>query len=304
MKTYIRGGLAAGLGICFFHSDFITAHDGFTLHDLVWHADKHTESNGEDGRDGTSDNRSWNCGVEGRSDDVLINEVRERQKRNLLTTVLLAQGTPMLLAGNEFGRTQGGNNNVYCQGSEIRWVDWQLRSGPGKALRDFVQDLIFLRRQLPVLRRNRFLTGERNEELGVTDVRWLAPGGDLRGEDWNNPALGCFGRLIDGRAQPSGIVHRADDATVLLIFNQTAETVPFSAPEVAGGSQWRVLIDTAHPRAEGLPGHHTGEVIPIVGSSLQMWILEATGRTRRVLRRIEEALVESATTEDAEIHDP
>ena len=283
--------------------NFITAHDGFTLQDLVSYADKHNQANGEDGRDGNPDNNAWNCGVEGPSDDPAINELREQQKRNLLATLLLAQGTPMLLAGDEFGRTQSGNNNAYCQDNETTWLDWQLLSGRGQALRDFVHDLIYLRQQLPVLRRGRFLTGERNEELDAIDCRWLAPDGDLQAGDWGNPGLGCFGMLIDGRAQTSGIPHQASDATVLLIFNQTAEVVPFNAPEIAGGNQWRLLIDTAHPHLEKLPLQRSGEAIPIGGRSLQMWTLETPGRTGKILRRIEESLVEGATTDDGEGHE-
>ena len=137
--------------------NFVTAHDGFTLNDLVSYNDKHNEANGEDNNDGHSDNRSWNCGVEGPTDDPAIIALRERQMRNLLATLLLSQGTPMLLAGDEFGRTQQGNNNAYCQDNEISWVDWDIRKRPGA---DRVRPQAHqLRRTLPILRRGRFLTG-------------------------------------------------------------------------------------------------------------------------------------------------
>ena len=152
--------------------NFITAHDGFTLNDLVSYNEKHNEANGEDGRDGHSDNQSWNCGVEGPTDDPEIIALRERQKRNMLATLLLAQGTPMLLAGDEFGRTQQGNNNAYCQDNEISWVNWNFGEKEVE-LAEFVRKVIVLRQSFPILRRSRFLTGEYNPDLDVRDVRWL-----------------------------------------------------------------------------------------------------------------------------------
>ena len=156
--------------------NFITAHDGFTLQDLVSYNDKHNEANGEDNRDGHSDNLSWNHGVEGPTDDPDILDLRDRQKRNLLSTLLLSQGTPMLLAGDEFGRTQQGNNNAYCQDNEISWVDWNIDDF-NRQLIDFVRKLIGIRNAFPILRRNRFLSGEYNQDLDVSDVRWLTPSG-------------------------------------------------------------------------------------------------------------------------------
>src|ERR1700758_5577668 len=194
--------------------NFVTAHDGFTLNDIVSYNDEHNDSNGEENRDGSSDNRSWNCGVEGPTDDLEINRLRERQLRNFLATLLLSQGTPMLLAGDEFGRTQKGNNNAYCQDNEISWVDWEAIDDDGRALIEFVKNLTTLRHRLPVLRRGRFLTGEYNETLDVTDTRWLSPDGtDITDEQWADPAMRCFGLLIDGRAQASGIRRLASDAT-------------------------------------------------------------------------------------------
>src|SRR3954464_2202242 len=194
--------------------NFITAHDGFTLNDLVSYNDKHNEANGEDNRDGHSDNHSWNFGVEGPTDDPEIIAARERQKRNLLSTLLLAQGTPMLLAGDEFGRTQGGNNNAYCQDNEVSWVNWNFGEKEVE-LAEFVRKVIVLRQSFPILRRSRFLTGEYNPDLDVRDVRWLSPTGqDIEGEQWEDAHARCFGMLLDGRAQASGIKAPALDATV------------------------------------------------------------------------------------------
>ena len=141
--------------------NFVTAHDGFTLNDLVTYDGKHNEANGEDNKDGSSDNRSWNCGVEGPTDDVEINRLRERQIRNILMTLLLSQGTPMLLAGDEFGRSQQGNNNAYCQDSEISWLDWKIED-KGRNLQAFTRRLTMLRHKYPALRRTRFYTGADN----------------------------------------------------------------------------------------------------------------------------------------------
>src|SRR6185295_4017920 len=154
--------------------NFITAHDGLTLHDLVSYNDKHNEANGEDNRDGNSNNLSWNCGAEGPTDDPEILELRERQKRNLLATLLLSHGTPMLLAGDEFGHTQNGNNNAYAQDNETTWLDWMHIPANGRGLREFVRKLIATRKAFPILYRSRFLVGSHNEELDVKDVAWLS----------------------------------------------------------------------------------------------------------------------------------
>src|SRR6202166_2207149 len=152
--------------------NFITAHDGFTLNDLLSYSDKHNEANGENKRDGTSNNLSWNCGAEGPTEDREINKLRERQKRNMLATLFFSQGTPMLLGGDEFGRTQQGNNNAYCQDNEISWVDWEGIDEQGRALTEFVSNLTALRHTLPGLRCGRFLIGSYNEELDGTSVTW------------------------------------------------------------------------------------------------------------------------------------
>ncbi len=224
--------------------NFVTAHDGFTLNDLVSYNEKHNEANGENGQDGSSNNHSWNCGVEGPTDDPAINRLREKQIRNFLATLLLSQGLPMFVAGDEFHRTQQGNNNAYCQDNEISWVDWSLAE-KYKGTVEFVRLLNSLRYRYPVLRRNRFLTGAYNEELGVKDVTWIHPSGqEMNDETWRNAGLRTIGMLIDGRAQPTGVRERGSDATLLIIFNGHHEAVKFVAPPAVDGEKWQRLLNT------------------------------------------------------------
>jgi isoamylase len=252
--------------------NFITAHDGFTLHDLVSYNERHNEANGEDNRDGHSDNRSWNCGAEGPTDDAEVNELRRRQMRNFLATLLLSQGTPMLLAGDEFARTQGGNNNAYCQDNEISWVDWS-RADTNLELVRFVQSLTALRRRYPILRRYRFLSTVVNEAIGVKEITWVnATGEEMREEDWNTSGR-CFGMLLDGRAQVTGIKQRGQDATLLLIENSHHEAVEFTLPAAGDdpeGARWALLLDTQFPQ----PAHAAeneyaaGDVYTVTARSL------------------------------------
>ncbi|MGI4815569.1 MAG: glycogen debranching protein GlgX [Janthinobacterium lividum] len=277
--------------------NFLTAHDGFTLHDLVSYNDKHNEANGEDNRDGHSDNRSWNCGVEGPTDDPEIRALRERQKRNMLATLLFSQGTPMLLAGDEFGRTQEGNNNAYCQDNEISWVDWEGIDEDGRGLTEFVRNLLRLRRELPVLRRSRFLTGEWNEALQVTDVTWVAADGSpLRDDHWSDAMMRCFGMVIDGRAQASGIRRPASDATLLIVFNAHHDVVDFTLPEIYGSQSWTCMIDTNMPVRDELPEFDSGDVYQVTGRSLLLFALRARGATQRIFERLGDAL----TTDSSE----
>ena len=227
--------------------NFITAHDGFTLNDVVSYNEKHNEANGENNRDGSSDNRSWNCGVEGPTDDPAINAFRQRQMRGMLGTLLFSQGTPMIVAGDEFARTQRGNNNAYCQDNEISWLDWNLAK-QNQAQIAFVQRLIALRHKYPVLRRSRFLTGEYNEELKLKDVTWInANGSEMQGSQWADPNMRCLGMLMDGRAQTSGVKQLGHDATLLLVLNVYQDVVQFTLPKCAGGDQWSLLLDTNIP---------------------------------------------------------
>jgi glycogen operon protein len=254
--------------------NFVTAHDGFTLNDLVTYNDKHNAANGEDNKDGHSDNRSWNCGAEGPTDDPAINSLRGRQIRNILATLLLSQGTPMLLAGDEFGRTQKGNNNAYCQDNDISWVDWEIGES-GRALIRFTQKLTALRHKYPVLRRTRFLTGEYNEALGVKDVTWIDPNGsEMDGGNWDDPNVKCFGMLIDGRAQVTGIRKRGQDVTLLLIMNSYHDLVGFTLPEWTGGKGWERLADTNLPDEPEQPAFAFGATYEVTGRSLLLFMLQ------------------------------
>ncbi|HZT88854.1 MAG TPA: glycogen debranching protein GlgX [Stellaceae bacterium] len=257
--------------------NFVTAHDGFTLNDVVSYNDKHNEANGEDNRDGHSDNRSWNHGVEGPTDDPEIVELRERQKRNMLATLLLSQGTPMVLAGDEFGRTQQGNNNAYCQDNEISWVHWDIDER-GQELLRFTQRLIRLRRQYAVLRQSRFLTAQWNEELGIKDCTWLMPSGEeMTPQHWQDGNARCVGLLMDGRAQPSGIPRRGSEATLLLVFNAHHDVVVFQLPEVTGGRDWVRLVDTNLPdedeEFEDAARLEFGHNYEVTGRSLLLFLL-------------------------------
>lgn len=251
--------------------NFITAHDGFTLNDLVSYNDKHNEANGEANEDGSSDNRSWNCGVEGPTDDSEINTLRERQMRNLLSTLLFSQGTPMMLAGDEFARTQKGNNNAYCQNNEISWMRWDFAESQ-QALIKFVQKLTALRLKYPILRRNRFLTGAYDEELEVKDLTWInATGVEMVSEDWTDERMRCFGMLMDGRAQPTGVRQRGTEATVLLILNAHHDFVQFTLPSHIGEDRWGLLVDTNAPDIESTETFASGDIYGVTGRSLLLF---------------------------------
>ncbi len=257
--------------------NFITAHDGFTLRDLVSYNHKHNEANGEDNNDGHDHNLSWNHGHEGPTDDKEVRELRMRQMRNMLSTLFLSQGTPMLLSGDEFGRTQQGNNNVYCQDNELGWVDWSI-DDEGNGLLDFTRRLISLRRAYPILRRGRFLVGLYNEDLGVKDVTWLAPNGEeMSEENWHDPHGRCLGMLMDGRAQPTGIRRGGEDATLLLIVNSHSEAVNFLLPEVAQGTGWVRLVDTSQPESRSAELHEFGSEFAVCSRSLMLFELQRPG---------------------------
>jgi isoamylase len=255
--------------------NFVTAHDGFTLNDLVTYNDKHNEANGEDNKDGSSSNRSWNCGAEGPSDDPAINALRLRQIKNILATLLLSQGTPMLLAGDEFGRTQQGNNNAYCQDNEISWLNWEFGE-KGENLIGFVRQLTALRHKYPILRRSRFLTGAYNEELDVKDVTWInASGVEMADTAWADEGMHCFGMILDGLTQTTGIRRRAADATVLIVFNAHHDMVEFTLPELRGACRWTLEIDTNIPdrdKATALFG--SGDRYAVTGRSLLLFARE------------------------------
>lgn len=248
--------------------NFITAHDGFTLRDVVSYNEKHNQANGENNKDGSDHNLSWNHGCEGPTEDAEINTLRTRQMRNLLATLLFSQGTPMLLAGDEFSRTQQGNNNVYCQDNELGWIDWNIDEA-GQQQLNFTRYLIALRKRYPILRRGRFLVGEYNEELGVNDVSWLSPSGEpMTEEQWDDPHARSLGVLLDGRAQPTGIHRPGDDDTLLLLLNAHHDVVSFHLPEVAEGNHWVCLLDTNRPELRNGEEHAFNSEFLLTGRSV------------------------------------
>ena len=254
--------------------NFVTAHDGFTLNDTVTYDEKHNEANGEDNKDGNSDNRSWNCGTEGPTDDANINDLRARQMRNMLATLLLSQGTPMILAGDEFGRTQGGNNNAYCQDSEISWLDWAIEE-KGQSLIDFTKTLTHLRHKYAILRHSRFLSGELNDDAGFKDLTWIATDGQEMGAgEWSDENTRCIGMLMDGRAQETGIKRRGGDATMLLILNGWSDLVGFTLPTTPDGTSWSLLIDTNQPALSDKPSFAAGHQYDVTGRSVLLLVME------------------------------
>jgi glycogen operon protein len=253
--------------------NFVTAHDGFTLTDLVSYNGKHNEANGEDGNDGADDNRSWNCGIEGPTDDADVLELRRRQRRNLLATLLLSQGVPMVLHGDELGRTQGGNNNAYCQDNEIAWVDWRLEEDETDLL-DFTASLTAFRKRHPVFRRRRFFEGKpirKADEL--RDIAWFTPSGEeMKEQNWDD----AFGRSIavflNGDAIADRDVRgiRIVDDSFLLAFNAHDEDIEFALPNGDYGKTWTVVVDTATGAVEQPGGDmfESGAAINVAARSL------------------------------------
>jgi isoamylase len=224
--------------------NFITAHDGFTLNDLVSYNEKHNEANGDENRDGEGHNHSWNCGVEGPTDDPKIDNLRRKQRRNFLTMLFLSQGVPMLLGGDEFGRTQNGNNNGYCQDNEISWFNWQRRDNQ---LSEFTKRLIEFRKQHPVFRRPKFFQGKRVRGSEIKDVMWFDPGGnEMSDEEWASPFARCLGMLISGDADDVVDSHGDPirDDTFLLLINVHYEAIPFLLPGEEH-LEWELVLDTA-----------------------------------------------------------
>jgi glycogen operon protein len=226
--------------------NFITAHDGFTLHDLVSYNEKHNEANGEENRDGHNENLSWNCGAEGETDNPEVVGLRERQKRNFLATLFLSQGVPMLLSGDETGRTQRGNNNAYCQDNEISWLDWKLDK-PRRELLEFTRCVIRLMNQHPVLRRRHFFQGRRIRGSEVKDLAWFRPDGkEMTDEDWNNSETRCFALRLAGDAieELDDRGNRIVDDTLLILLNAHHEAIPFTLPAHRRKVRWEVVMDT------------------------------------------------------------
>jgi isoamylase len=249
--------------------NFVTAHDGFTLRDLVSYNEKHNLANGENNNDGESHNNSWNCGAEGPTDDPEINALRSKQQRNFLATLLLSQGAPMLLAGDEFGRTQRGNNNAYCQDNTISWVNWQL-DDEGHALLDFTRKLVQIRTNHPVFHRRRFFQGRSIHGLQVSDLEWYRPDGqEMEDQEWNNDQARALGMLLNGSIMDEWDVrgrHLQDDV-FLVLLNAHYEEVPFTMPGTERDPEWEVVFDTA---SDGQTGVITQpmEEYPLQGRSL------------------------------------
>jgi glycogen operon protein len=255
--------------------NFLTAHDGFTLNDTVSYNEKHNEANGEGNRDGHSHNLSYNFGVEGPTDDPEIRTARLRQMRNMLATLFLSRGTPMLLAGDEFARTQNGNNNAYCQDNEVSWIDWEAVGADERDLAEFTQRLVLLRNALPILTRGRFLTGAFDEDLGVKDVTWLRPDGhEMASENWNEGGARSLAVLLDGRAQATGIHRRGGDATLLILYNAYHDLVQFTLPESVGGTAWTRLLDTNLPDSQEVASFKVGARYDVTGRSMLMFVLK------------------------------
>jgi isoamylase len=260
--------------------NFITVHDGFTLQDLVTYNDKHNEANGEDNHDGTASNYSWNSGVEGPTCDPAIIALRDRQKRNLLATLLLSLGVPMLLAGDEIGRTQRGNNNAYCQDNEISWSDWEHIRPEDADLARFVRHLIHLRREHRVFSRPRFLRGEVLSEAGVKDITWVTPSGkEATAEDWNNPVALSLGYVLSGAAGEFLTLggQRDIDESFFVMMNAYHEDLEFHMPLVAASMSWEPLVDTSRPSGLVADGrlYVPGDVYRLQAQSFVLFINRA-----------------------------
>ena len=287
------GGLAADLGYRLSGSsdlyendgrrpyssiNFIVAHDGFTLKDLVSYNEKHNESNGEDGRDGANDNASWNCGVEGPTEDPGIRALRARQQRNLLATLLLSQGTPMLCGGDEIGRTQRGNNNAYCQDNETSWHDWML-DDERKALLRFTARVIRIRHEHPALRRAKFFKGRRIHGADIRDILWIRnDGAQMSEEDWKTPYTRALGMLIAGNGlddvNDEGQPIMDDD--LFLIVNGGHEALDFVMPKVdREAGAWELLLDTNDD--DGKETLKADGATPLAARSLKLYRRPATG---------------------------
>ncbi len=264
--------------------NYITAHDGFTLEDLVSYNAKHNDANLEGNRDGTSNNNSWNCGVEGPTEDPQVIALRFRQKRNLIASLLLSQGTPMIQAGDELGRTQLGNNNAYCQDNETSWIDWSLRRKEDRDFLEFVKKIIRLRQEHPVFRRPRFFHGAHMGGAPVKDITWVSPEGrELRDHEWNLHYARCFGCHIGGDIgdyMSRGGASMQDDRFIVLL-NAHHETVPFSLPAFEAGALWRVVIDTGRPDLgdDGSALFREREPYPLMGRSLALLVRTASTET-------------------------
>jgi glycogen operon protein len=250
--------------------NFVTCHDGFTLADLVSYSEKHNEENGEDNRDGNDNNLSFNCGVEGPTEDPEIRALRAKQQRNFLATLLLSQGTPMISHGDERGRTQRGNNNGYCQDNPLSWLDWQL-DDERRDLLAFTKKLTALRHAHPVLRRATFFKGRPLRGSQVSDILWFRhDGADMTDEDWSNSETRSLGVFLAGEGieEPDGDGNPIRDDDFLLLINGHGAPIDFSLPFEKDERKWELLVDTANDRAE--EQRLGGEKTTLAPSSLKL----------------------------------
>ena len=251
--------------------NFVTAHDGFTLKDLVSYNEKHNEANGEESRDGESHNRSWNCGAEGTTEHPEVNKLRDRQKRNFLATLFLSQGIPMLLGGDEIGRSQNGNNNGYCQDNEISWFDWESAD---KDLLEFTRRLIQLRKEHPVFHRRRWFQGRPIHGVQVTDIGWFTPdGSEMTQEDWNGGFAKALGIFLNGEGiqSPDARGERVVDESFYVLFDAHHEPLRFTLPKRDWGDEWVVALDTARSTPEEEQGRHkAGDEVSVESRSLKV----------------------------------
>jgi len=258
--------------------NFVIAHDGFTLRDLVSYNDKHNEANGEDNNDGESHNRSWNCGVEGPTDDDEVNALRSRQQRNFITTLLLSQGVPMIAHGDELGRTQQGNNNVYCQDNELSWIDWQTADTD---LIEFTRTVSALRGAHPVFRRRRFFSGSPVRKRGgdgLPDIAWFAPdGSEMSDEDWDSGFAKSIAVYLNGQGIPDldDRGQRVTDDSFVMFFNAHHEPIEFVLPAEQFGAAWVTEIDTAAASDDEAPTHGAGAKVSVDARSVVVLRSEA-----------------------------
>lgn len=262
--------------------NFVTAHDGFTLRDLVSYNEKHNQANGEGNQDGDNHNLSWNCGVEGPTDDAEINALRARMQRNFLTTLFLSQGVPMLTMGDEYGRTQNGNNNAYCQDNELSWFNWDWTKEQ-KELHAFTRDLIRLRIENPIFRRRRFFTGQAILGKEVSDILWLnASGEEMTTEQWNDPEHRCLGMLLNGESMNEYDEYgsRIEARIFLIILNSYWESVDFVLPGVREMTRWEIIANTTHSgscSSEFFDGH---QKFTLFQRSMAVFRMEAAAENR------------------------
>lgn len=252
--------------------NFVTAHDGFTLHDLVSYNEKHNEANGEDNQDGDDHNRSWNCGAEGPTDDSGINQLRAKQKRNLLTTLFLSQGVPMLVAGDEWGRTQQGNNNAYCQDNEISWLDWARKD---ESLLNFTKQLIAFRREHPIFCRRKWFQGIPIRGTGVEDIVWFLPdASEMDDQHWEDDLARSLALFLNGQGIRSVDQDgtKVTDKNFYLLFNAYWEEVEYILPDERYSAGWTKVLDTNFDQIGELASHAPGDPIMVPPRSVLVFM--------------------------------